>query len=143
MSKFNRRRAEALEARYKWFHRGDKCYYCGDLADTVDHCPPLDIAYSRGVDDLSANGVALVKVRCCRECNSILGNRSLLTTESRTDYLYQKIVKRYGQYLRTGEWDWEDLAELGPNLRSAIVNSENIRLWAERRLQFMEETFAL
>ena len=45
------------------------CFYCGDPADTADHCPPLNRVDSyRG---LGAGREFYVKVACCAECNKI------------------------------------------------------------------------
>jgi len=50
---------------------GGVCIYCGSAADSVDHVPPLMVAYMQ--DDLAANSSRHWLVHACRECNSMLG----------------------------------------------------------------------
>lgn len=137
----NRDRYKALEPRYKFHWKGSTCYYCSDKSDTIDHVPPLSISYSYGAEELELRGAELLKVSACRECNVLLGNRSLLTLEERGVYLYRTLVARYTRVLHGKKFDYEEIDELGPNLRSYIQAQSDIKNWLERRLTFMENVF--
>ena len=88
MNKALRKRYEALEPRYEWLWKGDRCYYCGLRADSIDHIPAISTAYSLGADRLDRKGFRLWKVMCCRECNSCLSDRFILSPERRGRWLF-------------------------------------------------------
>lgn len=90
-------------------------------------------------EKLEAHGVKLLKVSCCRECNSLLSDRNILHLSKRVRFVYDKLLKRYYKILHSPRWDDEDLDELGPNLRSALDSHCSIKEWAERRLSMMED----
>lgn len=96
------------------------CEYCGALADTLDHVVPLSVSGHRrgGHQGGRVNGHA--RVRCCRECNCLLGNRYLLSVPDRAGYLVEALQVRYARLLDAAEWSDEELAKLGPNLRKKI-----------------------
>jgi len=137
----NRKRYKALEPRYSILWKGDKCYYCGDKADTYDHVPAISTTYSLGVEALEKKGVRLYKVRCCRECNSILSDKMILFLEKRHEHLYEKYMKRYKKVFLYGVWTEKEMdeAEFDYNLRSYIESHNDIKSWIERRMQFMEQ----
>jgi len=131
----------AMECHYKWLFKGGKCYYCGDLADTKDHVPPVSAAYSFGADYFTEKKIPLLKVPACRSCNLLLGSLPYWTLGSRVKYLYERIQKKYHKILASEEWDDEELEELGYNLKNYIETHQNFHSWLERRLEFMEDCF--
>lgn len=104
------------------------CYYCGQVAETVDHVPPKTLR-----DRMTSEGIAFkaVEVAACKECNSALGPRPLLTLPARKDFVKAWIRRRYRRYLAIAHWPDDDLAELGPNLsgyvRASIVKRAIIK----------------
>ena len=96
MAKSNRRtraRHKLVETHYTIFYRGKKCYYCGDIASTMDHSPAISIAYATGVDYFTSQDIPLYKVSCCDECNILLGNKELNTLNERVIFIYNKLQK--------------------------------------------------
>jgi len=141
-----RKRYKALEPRYQWLWNGTNCYYCGQLADTKDHIPPISIAYALGADRLNRRNFQLWKVTCCKECNSVLGDRFILSPERRGKWLYEYYLrKRYKKLAQNGwaRFSQEELEEFGPNLQSFLKNCEDIRSWMERRFSYMEDIFGI
>ena len=136
-----RDRRKAFRTHYKHFHEGNKCYYCGDLAETIDHVPAIKVAYSMGLEILEKRNIKLLKVRSCRQCNSILGDNSLLTLDDRARFVYEALQRRYKRLLQAQEWDREDIRELGPVLRSYVLSHHDAKSWIEHRLQYMEDLF--
>ncbi|MCK1801479.1 HNH endonuclease [Brevibacterium sp. R8603A2] len=61
--------------RLTYLKANPNCYYCGDIADTVDHI----IALSHGGDELDPKNWR----PACRTCNSARGNRTPPTRTSR------------------------------------------------------------
>lgn len=134
-----RKRYRVMDARYKILWGGDRCYYCADMADSYDHVPSLDTTYSFGADRLLRRGVKLWKVKSCRQCNNILSNRLILYVDHRARFLYEYYKKKYERRLIDPNWEEDELDELDYTLRSYIEDNETVKLWMERRLQFMEE----
>ena len=73
-------------------------------------------------------------VKCCRECNSLLGNKCFTTVEERAEYLAEAISKKYRGSLQTANYDSEELAEMGHRLGSFIKANLNLRIWAAQRI---------
>jgi|DEB19_MinimDraft_3_1074340.scaffolds.fasta_scaffold33555_5 hypothetical protein len=85
--------------RYKrhFMSEGYYCFYCGDPADCLDHCPPLSIVEDTDPKKLREKKIPHVLLPCCHECNTALGDRYLLTVEDRLLYLesfYDAFLKK-------------------------------------------------
>lgn len=135
----NRRSYAVMEPHYETFYKGLVCYYCMEPADTMDHVPPISLTYARGAEYFERKNIKLVKVSCCRECNSLLGAVDKLTVERRARYIYDKLLKRYKRLLASPKWYEDELGELGPNLASYIEKWDTYKIWIERRLEQMED----
>lgn len=121
------RHLEALEA-FTAVHldyRSGECVYCGEIATTVDHLLPI-----------GWSGDALRKrvpvVPACVECNSTLGDRHIPTVWERRAWLHARYRTKYRKRLRTVLLGADDLEELGPALRGAVIRQmdEHLRLMA-------------
>src|ERR1041385_4788807 len=118
--------AEALRyvAAYReWWrheHRTVRCTYCNSpYGDTLDHVVPWSYTHGtkrRGKPGAADNGHR--RVPACRECNNLLSDALLFTVRERRAYVRQRLRERYGVPVR---WTDEELDELGPTLRSAIL----------------------
>lgn len=135
-----RKQIRLLADLYKRRYAGDKCYYCGEPADSIDHVPSLEEVYIRGTDFFREKQIPLVALRCCRQCNNTVGTVGW-TVDERAKILYEKYKKKYRQVLESPTWEEKELTELGDNLRTYIENSKSIAQWIERRFQFMKEVF--
>jgi len=123
-------RNDPRKARYKLCpaERSDKgyklCIYCGQPADTLDHVPPLN-----RIDDYESLGLAqeqYVLAPACRSCNSTAKDNLEDGILQRIEAVKDRIAKNLRKYLQRVEWDEEELAELGPNILSA-VKANNIK----------------
>ena len=98
----------------------ERCFYCGAPRQSLDHCPPLSVAYKMSPAELRKRDVALYLVPSCMDCNSLLGARKWGTPWERLNGIYHilqaKIDKEYHG------WTKDDLEELGPGLREYIQN---------------------
>jgi hypothetical protein len=97
-----------------------RCSYCAEISDTFDHVPPVSFA---GWDKANAPMNKKVGVPACKECNTLLSNRLLMTVGERASYLARKYGKRYKKVLAFEDWDQEELEELGYNLKQSILAS--------------------
>ena len=135
----SRKRFLAMSPHYKKFYRGKRCYYCGDLATTIDHCPAISVAYEYGRDYFDEKRVPLITVSACRECNFILGARTLNTLSKRTKFVYDTLVRRYERYLNMVDWPEDELEELNGWLKTYVMTQSNFQGFMERRFQYMED----
>ncbi len=62
------------------------CVYCGLIANTVDHIPPISVRPTL-VDLGLAGRYQFLEVRACQQCNSALGARSLWTVKQRKAWI--------------------------------------------------------
>lgn len=119
---------------YKHIDTDNICVYCGLPADTYDHVPPL----SR-VDDYRAlvtHQETYILVSCCRQCNSLLSNSLQENIICRYDVLKIRLRSRLNKHIMKREWTQEEIAQLGPNLKTKIMRAVNLHNRAQERLQY-------
>jgi hypothetical protein len=139
---------DELEAQFEeriedWTSRGEhdwmvqgECAYCGERATLKDHVIPR--AYLSPQSSRKRNGSSDpgFKVDCCSHCNAILGDRIFHSLVERKAFVYKRLkVKLRGHSSRV-VWDEEEMAELGPNLRSSVEVHSAQKTVADRRLQY-------
>jgi hypothetical protein len=109
------------------------CTYCGDIADTLDHVIPH--SYTRKSAKEKRKYAREHCVPCCRECNSLLGNKLFCTVWARAEYLKKKYEKRYKKILSLPDWQVEDMDDMGHNMRQIIESSQRDKVDTLRRVQ--------
>lgn len=96
----------------------EACTYCGMPADTRDHVIP------RAARGAVAPDVLLRvpdTVPCCRECNSLAGDRIVCESVAEKREEIQFLLRlRYRRLLALPDWGSEELAELGPAMRRSV-----------------------
>ena len=96
------------------------CYYCGMVADSTDHVPPLTVR-----NRLAAAGLMdrypFRTVPCCRECNSALGPRAPFSLMERKRWVKAWIRRRYAKYLKIPPWEDNEIGHLGPVLQGYVL----------------------
>ena len=102
------------------------CTYCGEYADTIDHCIPYSILRTDGRKHRRLLGFCCP---ACRECNCLLGNRVFTTFQDRVLYVNGTLKKKYGAHHVV--WDEEELEEVSGNLRK-FIQGENTRFLISR-----------
>lgn len=137
MSKAYNARHRALHGAYRlWEFAGKGCGYCGILASTHDHVPPLVVVSDLGLSHFEDAGIALVLIPACLECNVILGDRGGNTFDERKAYVKVRLRKRYAKYLRMPKWDDEEFDGMGYNLRVLVESGASVSEWVKRRLEY-------
>jgi NMD protein affecting ribosome stability and mRNA decay len=117
------------------------CYYCGDPADSIDHTIPQSVLKSlRGFDIETRQAILkrlprMVTVEACRSCNSVLRAIAYPTLEQRRQHVVRYLMVKYAKLLASPDWDDAELAELGPTLRSAVLQQQGIKEWVRRRIR--------
>ena len=139
--KKDRKKYEVMETHYmiaKFFIQ-DKCAYCGDIPNALDHVPPISWAYSLGYKYMTEEEDApFIKIPCCNECNSLLGAKNLFTVKERKQYIASSLRQRYRKIRENPIWDMEDIVELGDGLQKYVKNIADYRLHIERRIDWSE-----
>ena len=110
-----------------------RCFYCGELADTRDHIFP----HSAETNGRSRRFEGRETVNACHECNHTANNVEPFSLLNRIDFLIDRTKRRYHLDKPTPEWDDDEIAELGPTLRSAVVGKIRQRQRAISRVLHM------
>lgn len=82
-------------------------------------------------------GIELVLVRACGQCNSWLGDAKLFSLRERAQRVGEKLTDLQDS-LKTPAWSDEELDELGPGLRGRIETYEIINRGLDRRIEWAE-----
>lgn len=106
------------------------CTYCGLPGYTKDHLLPATMT-----GEAQRKFVAVVPA--CFECNSGLSDRGGHRVSERRELAHHYLRKRYRKLLAAGKhWTDEELATLGPNLRSKVKESLERAEVARQRLEW-------
>lgn len=119
-----------------------RCYYCGDIASTVDHVVPQSML--RTLRDLGDEAVTAVLVRfgrrltvpACRECNLVLSNSYQDTLAKRKAECKKRLRRRYKKLLRMPDWTDTELARLDGWMQDYVIRSLVHRDIIRRRLAY-------
>lgn len=110
------------------------CSYCGVPANSIDHIPPRHMRMQLREMELTA--LTVLEVPSCKECNSALGARPLLTVGHRRAFIKKWLAQRYAKYLRIPNWTEEELAGFGAGLRGRVKRNMQIRETIKERLRW-------
>jgi len=123
------RKGPYVEDRFRTKIKGLYCVYCGALADTEDHFPPVSETMS---------GFLLP---CCRECNSLAGSMHGRNFWERVKQVKAKLKKRHERDLRVPNWSSEELDEMGHDMQRDIKLCLDKRRIVQSRLAWNVEGY--
>ena len=115
------------------------CYYCGQMATTVDHITPKTIQSRLSPEIENPVSATTETVRACRECNSTLGGRvygGKGTLHDRKMAVRVHIRKKYAKYLRIPTWTEGEINDLGPELQKFVRHGLAMKHLTEMRLRW-------
>jgi len=102
----------------------DPCYYCGLIADIIDHTVPQSLLKRMfEYENELPPGIKTMTVRACTECNSTLGGKIFNNLTDRMNYIKKRLREKNKRLLSMPFWNENELAELGPNLRRSVEAS--------------------
>lgn len=101
---------------------GDFCCYCGELATTREHFPPL-VAVHWGLI-----------LPACKECNAFAGTEWCFDFEMRISHIKQKIKYKYRRCLQTPDWEQDAISELGYGLKDGVITWGELKKIIEKRI---------
>lgn len=104
------------------------CYYCGVPADSIDHVPPKSVR-ERIIQSGLSDRYPFVEIDSCRECNAVIGARTLWTLSERKKFIKRALRRRYAKFLRIPEWSPTELMKMGDRsvMRRFIENGIIVR----------------
>ncbi len=119
---------------YKWPFGIDRnrCAYCGVQADTIDHVPPIEIAYCYG----PSNFTSFEYWPACKQCNCVLGAKDLRTLAARKKEIARYLRRKYWKLLKMPYWTDEEIDDLGYNLRSGLNEAQIVKRFIEQRIRY-------
>lgn len=120
----------------------EACYYCGEIADTVDHVVPQSMLQKLSTledEDVTALLVRFnrrLTVPACFDCNVTLGNSYQDTLAKRKDELKRRLRRRFKKYLDIPEWSDRELGQLGEHLQQRVLAGIYKQQVVLRRLRY-------
>ena len=123
--------------------RESSCVYCGNKADTKDHIPPLAWMECLGPDWFEDKRMLIIWVPSCKECNTALRDNKLFTIRERTGWLIDHYMRKYDKLATVPVWTKEQISELRGRLKQSIEQFAFYQVGIDRRLQILEENYAL
>jgi hypothetical protein len=116
------------------------CTYCGAWdGDNRDHVVP--VSYNQNVYRKKGgrkNVSYKNTVPCCKECNVLLGDRLYFSIPSRAAYLLGTYERRYKKLLKQPDWSEEEIEELGPSMRTSVIQSMKDKNEVRRQLEHLQ-----
>lgn len=116
----------------------DRCAYCNDLRQNLDHVPPLSVAVNLDLEEAKKDKIKLLLYPCCNYCNQILGSRKLYTYEERLMFLYNHTIRKIKTENKL--WSLDEIKEHGPNLKQMVVADRNKQIELAKRLEKYEQS---
>ena len=111
---------------------GKFCVYCGEIASTEEHFPPLTHHPEIGV-----------VLPACRECNCMASAEHPRDFSSRARYVTELIERKYAKILCSPAWDENEMATLGRNLRAGVQACQRARKILIERVAWSAEMYLL
>lgn len=96
----------------------DECWYCGSLRECLDHCPPLDYLQYIDTDVFRKSGGKFSLIPSCNSCNTLLGNKKLLSPNERISWLLGAYTKLFDKAYYG--WSEDEVKEMGYNFKVMI-----------------------
>lgn len=118
------------------------CYYCGAVAETIDHVVPQIVLQTAALSNDEAVTKYLhrrhrvMTVPACRECNGLAGAKFFDTLEERRQHVKNALRRRYRRLLESPDWGDTELMDLDAPLRGLILNTLEVRRLVRLRVAY-------
>lgn len=114
--------AKACSVRRTVSYYGRNCVYCGEIAESLDHVPPVS-SYSLRRMACLLYRTNYRAVPACSHCNAVLSNFGIYTINGRAKYLLETFSKRYQKLFQQGIFTEAELRDMGRCLRDKAMAS--------------------
>ncbi len=98
-----------------WMFEHHTCFYCGEYATEKEHVVPQHTLYPTWI------------VPACHECNAMAGATIFVSVLDKHQWLQTRRGARYSKLLKMPDWDWEEISELGRNLRAKVEAAQKAK----------------
>lgn len=115
--------------------RMHSCYYCGCIADTIDHVPPTAVRALMLSDRKQFGQYKFYEIPACTECNCLLGKKGWTPVERRA-LIVKKLLKKYRSVLEIPAWAPKEIEELSPLLQIQLRASIALQNLVRRRIHW-------
>ena len=106
------------------------CFYCGVLAEEIEHYIPVSKLYRSKVE---------ITVPSCRECNDLASNKLFISFEAKIEYIHKKLRIKYKSLIAMPNWNKEEISSLSPNLQNYILANLQLRENLLQRLKWQSK----
>lgn len=121
--------SDKCKTRYHRLHRLT-CWYCGELATSIDHLFPQVIGGGKG-DTVPA----------CLECNKTVQHMHAGSVAARCKFLFYAYVKKFKLNKFIPEWDDDEIEELTGSLKKTVKHKIMQRQRAIERVEYIRSRF--
>lgn len=94
------------------------CFYCGDIAQTKDHSPPLAWVETKKQKEWRDDGIEFLTVRSCSWCNIKLGEKPLFTLAERSAFIEKTLMRQYEK--ESALWSEDEILEMSSAFQKTI-----------------------
>lgn len=112
------------------------CFYCGDLAGTIDHCPPISFCEIKNQEWFIEKRIKFYKVVCCIDCNKKLADRQLLTLFDRAEYILKRLEITSNKLVH---WSDDEMEEMSGLFKKILKSKQEKNKILFDRLRFCQE----
>ena len=120
----------------KHFSSRGGCFYCGELAGTVDHCPPISFCDAKDQKWFKEKNIKFYKVSCCLDCNKKLGAKQLFTLFDRANYILNKLETSTNKVVN---WSQDEMQEMSAMFEKMIQAKQDRNKTLFERVRFCQE----
>ena len=93
------------------------CFYCGESATTIDHCPPLTLCDVKTKDWFDERGIKFYKVSSCMDCNQQLGAKPYLKLLDRAMFILDRLEQKTEKIVH---WSDDEIEEMSKTFQKMI-----------------------
>jgi hypothetical protein len=141
MSKKSQKHRELLIKTYghlyeKHFSSRAGCFYCGDIASTVDHCPPISFCDVKDQKWFKEKNIKFYKVSSCFDCNKKLGAKHLFTLYERANFIMNKLETQTDKVVN---WSQDEMQEMSAMFEKIIQAKQEKNKILYERVRFCQE----
>ena len=112
------------------------CFYCGEPAGTIDHCPPITLCETKNQQWFAEKKIKFYKVICCFDCNKKLGDKQLLTLHERANFILTKLENKTDKLVM---WSIDELEEMSKMFKKMIESKQKQHDILFERVRFCQE----
>jgi hypothetical protein len=122
----------------------EKCFYCGDYANSTDHFVPVSYYYNgkRHGKHLTATYGKENLIPSCMECNQLASNKIFETKDKKRTFIQERLTQRYKKVINMPFWDDEEIKEMGYKLKKEIIIQQLARKWILNRINWPVEVYS-